>query len=177
MLGDALHLPDYSVYFCEVLSFKSLQFVDLAESPTTDSSSRVVDPAIHIHFVQSTMIDIRDTRRLSALWTFLLCIILAEEGSRVTAFVPASTPSSVGSSSRCCRSAAAAATATRSTPVGSRRRRRCGSHHGDTAMATMMASSVAPAARTKAEKKSEHFKLKEGGVVEFGSGQRVEVRT
>lgn len=39
----------------------------------------------------------------------------------------------------------------------------------------MMASSVAPAARTKAEKTSEHFKLKEGGMVEFGSGQRVEV--
>lgn len=39
----------------------------------------------------------------------------------------------------------------------------------------MMASSVAPAPRTKAEKKSEHFRLKDGGMVEFGSGQRVEV--
>lgn len=54
------------------------------------------------------------------------------------------------------------------TPTGSRRCR--GRGHD-----TSMASSVAPAPRTKAEKKSEHFKLKDGGMVEFGSGQRVEV--
>lgn len=43
-------------------------------------------------------------------------------------------------------------------------------------LAVTMASSVAPAPRTKAEKTSELFKLKDGGMVEFGSGQRVEVR-
>lgn len=43
-------------------------------------------------------------------------------------------------------------------------------------MTVTMASSVAPAPRTKAEKTSEQFKLKDGGMVEFGSGQRVEVR-
>lgn len=55
------------------------------------------------------------------------------------------------------------------SPTGSRRCR--GRGHG-----ASMASSVAPAPRTKAEKTSEHFKLKEAGMVEFGSGQRVEVR-
>lgn len=54
------------------------------------------------------------------------------------------------------------------TPTGSRRCRARGH-------VASMASSVAPAPRTKAEKKSEHFKLTEGGMVEFGSGQRVEV--
>ncbi len=60
-----------------------------------------------------------------------------------------------------------------SHPTGrSRRCRGRGHGHGAT-----MASSVAPAPRTKAEKKSEHFRLKDGGMVEFGSGQRVEVRS
>ena len=54
------------------------------------------------------------------------------------------------------------------SPTGSRRCR--GRGHD-----ASMASSVAPAPRTKAEKTSEHFKLKEAGMVEFGSGQRVEV--
>lgn len=53
-------------------------------------------------------------------------------------------------------------------PMGSRRCR--GRGHD-----ASMVSSVAPAPRTKAEKTSEHFKLDEGGMVEFGSGQRVEV--
>ena len=39
---------------------------------------------------------------------------------------------------------------------------------------TIMGISLAPS-RTKAEKKSEHFKLSESGMVEFGSSQRLEV--
>lgn len=94
-----------------------------------------------------------------AFWT-LLAGAAAPAGAFVpsTAILPAATSST---------SPTAAATAAASA-TASRRRRGC--------EAVMMASSVAPAPRTKAEKKSEHFKLKEGGVVEFGSGQRVEVR-
>lgn len=82
--------------------------------------------------------------------------------ARAGAFIPGSGTAILPSiSSAGCRSHAA------STATGRRGCRDSGT--------VMMASSVAPAPRTKAEKMSEHFRLKEGGMVEFGSGQRVEV--
>ncbi|CAM9636980.1 unnamed protein product [Ectocarpus sp. 8 AP-2014] len=82
------------------------------------------------------------------------------------AFVPSNTAGGMGlipiAASAPCRPAAVSTTGSGSHPDHRRH------------MAVTMASSVAPAPRTKAEKTSEQFKLKDGGMVEFGSGQRVE---
>lgn len=84
------------------------------------------------------------------------------EATQTLAFYSSSGATLMPSASRCRGSAGDYC----ASPMGRRR--------GEARTVTM-ASSVAPPPGTKAEKKTEHFLLKEEGNVEFGSSQRVEV--